>query len=181
MMWPQLKFIFWFYLMHPKAVGCITNKSPNTVTTPLLRCTSPSSLLRHLRSSLHLASSCSSSPSTTPPPVSFLVALHLRGRRWLRFRVGTRPLARPFSSAALPSSLSCFHPIIPPNPIIANDTYASDSQPLPARYACGETPLGQHNPIAINATNASASQPLPALLSMMDSSQLFLGFLRNQE
>ncbi|KAK9092799.1 hypothetical protein Syun_027710 [Stephania yunnanensis] len=99
--------------MHPKAVGCITNKSPNTVTAPLLRCTSPSSLLRHLRSSLRLASGCSSSPSTTPPPVSFLVALHLRGRRWLRFCVGARPLAAPFSSPAFSSPLSCFHSIIP--------------------------------------------------------------------
>ncbi|KAK9161284.1 hypothetical protein Syun_007625 [Stephania yunnanensis] len=83
---------------------------------------------------------------------------------------GARPIAHPFSSPALPSPLSCFRPIIHPNPITANETYASASQPLPARYACGETPLGQHNPIPINATNASASQPLPALLSMMDSS-----------
>ncbi|KAK9092485.1 hypothetical protein Syun_027396 [Stephania yunnanensis] len=85
--------------------------------------------------------------------------------------LGAHPIARPFSSPALPSHIFCFRPIIPPNPITANETYASVSQPLPARYACGETPLGQHNPITINATNASASQPIPALLSMMDSSQ----------
>ncbi|KAK9134814.1 hypothetical protein Syun_014144 [Stephania yunnanensis] len=43
---------------------------------------------------------------------------------------GARRVASPFSSPALPSPLSCFRHIIPPNPITTNETYASASQPL---------------------------------------------------
>ncbi|KAK9160789.1 hypothetical protein Syun_007130 [Stephania yunnanensis] len=126
----------------------LLSSSSSAIALSLLRLLVVAARLRHLGLLLGL----STSPRT---PVASLPR-------------GARPIARPFSSPALPSPLSCFRPIIPPNPITANETYASASQPLPARYACGETPLGQHNPITINA---SASQPLPALLSMMDSSQ----------
>ncbi|KAK9152044.1 hypothetical protein Syun_010353 [Stephania yunnanensis] len=94
-------------------LGCITNKSPNTVTAPLLRCTSSSSLLRHLRLSLRFASGCSSPLSTTPPPVSFLSLYISEDAGGFSSALAPALSLAPFSPPALPSPLSCFHSIIP--------------------------------------------------------------------